>query len=186
MFKAPTLFALIVLASVSAFGQKSNQQISGQLKSLKADKQISVNYDGGGKTSKLLLIGENFSDSEAKTAGIQAMNFGMAVNYAGESLAASPDPILFTLWVLTKKPRFAENSHLVVTLPSDSVDLGDSKYAAKAASNMEYLNFTISRDQLTKIANQPNARFRIGKADFTFTQGQLQSFRNFLAASEVK
>src|SRR5699024_4917512 len=140
--------------------------------------------DSGG--SKLLAIGESFSAKEAKAAGIQAMNFGMAVNYAGNALSESPELIDLTFWVLSNKPRFAENSHWLAFIGTSGMDLGESRYAAKGAQNMEYLNFRIRRDDLTKIANQPNVNFTLGNDRFSFAPAHLLMFRNFLAASEVR
>lgn len=183
--KPPTFFALILLCSVSTFAQKTNQQITAQLKSLKADKQITVNYDASGRTTKLMLFGENFADAEARAAGLEAMNFGMAVDYPGEELKASPQELRLTFWVLSKKPRFS-GSDRWITLPPIDLDLGVPQYASKPKSNMEYLNFVIDREYLLKIAYGSNVKFRLGSHEFTFTPEHLRAFRSFLAASEVK
>ena len=69
---------------------------------------------------------------------------------------------MLTFWVLTKKPRFAENHNLLVTGESGRLDLGAARYAAKPRENMEYLNFEISREDLAKIAQDAAGRFSLG------------------------
>lgn len=178
-------YAILILAlSISAFGQKTNDAIQKQIKSLKADKQITLSYDRGGNASKIMATAENFADKDAKAAGVQAMNFGMAFFYVGQSLAASPEYINFTFWVLTKKPQFANGSRWIVTLPSGDIDLGDSRYVGKPGESMEYLNFKIKRDDLAKIAAASNVKFKLGQKQFTFTPGHIQMFKSLIAVSQ--
>jgi hypothetical protein len=112
---------------------------------------------------------------------IQAMNFGLAFFYTGQSLTASPDAINLTFWVLTKKPVFASASDWKMS----ALDLGNARYAAKAADNMEYLNFKISRADLSKIAAS-DGKFRVGGKDFSFTREHLLLFRHLLAISDIR
>jgi hypothetical protein len=134
-----------------------------------------------------MATASNFDAAEARSAGIQAMNFGMAAFYSGQQISTALDPINFTFWVLSKKPRFAPVGAWQVTLQSAPVALGDYRYAAKPSENMEYLNFKIRRDDLAKIAaSAPPVKFRLAGQSFTFTQEQLQLLRNFLAVSDSK
>lgn len=171
--------ALVLTAALAIPAQKANDVIQKQIKSLKADKQIVLSYDTTPNQSKIMATAGNFADSEAKKAGIQAMNFGMAFFYPGQSLAASPETINLTFWVLTKKPAFA-SAHGWTT---SELKLGEARYASKAAENREYLNFKISRTDLAKIAASPDPKFKLGNADFTFTPAQIQLFKTFLAVS---
>ena len=171
---------MIIAAALSISAQKTNDAIQKQIKSLKADKQIVLSYDKASNASKIMATAGNFADSEAKKAGIQAMNFGMAFFYTGQSLAAPPETINLTFWVLTKKPVFA-SSHAWTMTP---LNLGDARYAAKPAENMEYLNFKIARADLAKVAAS-DGKCKLGGKDFTFTPSQLQLLKHIIAVSEV-
>lgn len=181
------IFASVVVAltfSSASFAQKTNEAIQKQLKTLKADKQITLSFDGG--SSKIMAISDNFADSEAKTAGLQAMNFGMACFYPGKALAVSQDECNFAFWAMAKKPRFAGGSKWVVPFPAGDLDLGDSRYGPKPGENMEYLNFKLKREALKKIAAAPSpVKFKLGNYQFTFTGNQLALLKNLLAVTEV-
>ena len=180
-------FILITLALASAFtvsAQKSNDAIQKQIKSLKAEKQIMLTYDSGGSSTKIMAISDNFADSETKAAGIQAMNFAMAFNYAGSTLAAAPETIDLAFWVMAKKPVFASSHGWKAIIGTETLDLGDSRYGAKARENMEYLNFKLRREDLAKIANS-TGKITLGTASFTFTASQLTLLKNMVAVSDL-
>jgi hypothetical protein len=184
--KSILALALLLAGLVTASqAQKSNDAIQRQIKTVHAEKSLFLTYDGA--SSKLMASASNFADSEAKAAGIEAMNFGMAAFYPGQQLTTPPDTINFTFWVLSKKPRFATTGAWEVTLPSGALALGDYRYAAKPSEKMEYLNFKLKRDDLAKIATSTSpARFHLAGHDFTFTSEQMQLLRNFLAISDSK
>lgn len=183
--KSSLSIILIALSlSVAAHAQRSNDAIQKQIKTLKAEKQITLTFEGN--TSKVMVISDNFADSEAKTAGIQAMNFGVAFFYPGQTLTVSPEEFNFAFWVLTKKPQFANGSRLVVKLPDGDLDLGDSRYAGKPGENMEYLNFKIKREDMKKIAAGSKVKFSLGQREFTFTASQLTALSNLMAVSDSK
>jgi len=177
-----SILAVILIAFSIASAQKTNDAISQQIKSLKADKTITLEYDSASNTTKIFVRADNFSDAEAKKAGIQAMNFGMAHIYVGKSLEATVDTFDLAFWVLTKKPRFAEANSWVM-LGGETLDLGSARYGAKPREDMEYLNFKVSREDLAKIAAGSNAKFRLGSAEFTFTPSQLTIFKDLLAVT---
>ena len=179
-FLAVIAAAFLLCVSVSA--QKTSDAIQRQIKSLNAEKQIELSNDGG--ASKIFGRAENFADAEARAAHIEAMNFGMAFFFPGTTLAAPPDTINLTFWVLTKKPQFAASSKWLITLPNGTLDLGESRYSGKG--QMEYLNFKITRDDLAKIAAAGDVKFKLGTANFTFTPSQIQLFKNIIAISEPK
>ncbi len=178
--------SLILLAALSISAQKTNDAINSQLKSLKADKQITLSYDSSANATKLMVIADNFADAEAKKAGIQAMNFGMAFFYPGKALAAPPETINFTFWVMSKKPQFAGAHAWKATVGTETLDLGDSRYAPKPSDNMEYLNFKITRADLAKIAAGTNVKFKLGNADFTFTAAHLAIFKSLIAVTDIR
>jgi hypothetical protein len=181
-----SISAILLLTSLSVFAQKTNDAIAKQIKSLKADKTITLTYDADSKASKLFARAENFSDAEAKKAGIQAMNFGLAFFYVGKTLNTPPETITLTFMVLIKKPVFAGN-HNWINSPSrsDALDFGDARYVSKPGENMEYLNFRISRTDLAKVAASADAKFKLGNFEFTFTPAQLTMLKNFLAVSDI-
>ena len=183
------LFALVLLFLLSssfAAQSVSNEAIRQRLKNLHADKSLTLSSEPGDTTSKLMGVSENFSDGEAGSAGVRAVNFAVGFFFAGQELTKSPDRVMLTFWVLTKKPRFAENHQLTVFLPGEILVLGDARYSAKERTGLEYLNFDISRENLTKIAGESSVRFHLGNSDFTFTRSQLKLLADVLVVSEVK
>jgi len=182
MNKSAFLFLLLFASVFPALAQKTNDSVTTQIKSLNA-KGISVMPEAN--TSKIMASAESFDQKESSRAGIQAMNFGMAVFYPGRSFASPPDPINLTFWVMTKKPRFATDNKWTAALAKGPLDLGAPVYAAKAGSNMEYLNFKISRSNLAAIAAENAVKFKLGSAGFTFTPSQIALFKNFLAVTDT-
>lgn len=172
-----------LLLALTASAQKTNDAIQKQIKSLKAEKQITLTLDGG--STKVMAISDNFTDSEAKAAGIQAMNFAMAFNYAGSALAAAPETIDLAFWVMAKKPVFVTAHGWKATIGTETLDLGDARYGAKARENMEYLNFKLKREDLTKIAGS-TGKITLGTASFTFTASQLTLLKNIVAVSDPR
>ncbi len=175
---------LLLLLALSASAQKTNDAIQKQIKSLKAEKQIMLTYDPAGST-KIMAIADNFADSETKSAGIQAMNFAMAFHYAGSTLTVAPETIDLAFWVMAKKPVFLTAHGWKATIGTETLDLGDARYGAKARENMEYLNFKLKREDLAKIANS-TGKITLGTSNFTFTASQLTLLKNMIAVSDNK
>jgi hypothetical protein len=168
------IFAVVLSLSAAAFSQeKNNDQINRQIRSSGLD-HMSVTFDASSNTSKLMAVSENFSNRDADNAGVQAINFAMGFFYPGQSLKTSPETVHFTFWVLTKKPRFAENHHLTVDLDGRTLDISDARYAAKPAQNMEYLNFEFSRTALAAIGSANKVVFHIGDHTFSATPAQIK------------
>lgn len=183
MKKSVTILALIIAFAFVSYAQKKNDAIQKQIKSLKADKSFTLTYDGN--SSKIMAVGENFAEPDATRAGIQAMNFGIAVFYSGKELASAIDTFDLAFWVLTKKPKF-EASHLwKITLRNETLDIGSARYAAKPRENMEYLNFKITRTDLVRITAEKSAvRFKLGTSEFRFSPGHIILFKNLLAITD--
>jgi len=178
------IIAIGSLLAVGSFAQKTNDAIAKQIKQLKMEKTVTLSFDGN--SSKVMASSDNFSESEAKAAGIQAMNFGMAFFYAGKDLTASPETINLTFWVMSKKPKFAAAHAWSYDFADGKFDLGDAVYAAKPGQNMEYLNFKLTRKDLTRVTTNPTAKFHLGGADFTFTTAQINTLKAMLDISDVR
>lgn len=183
--KRTTLAVIIALVcAVAAAGQgRSHEDIRCQLIDLNADRVFTLTYDDAGNTSKLMAIAENLPQKEVERAGAQAINFAAAFTFTGKVLMAAPEKIALTFWVLTKKPVFANSHRWIVNAGGATVDLGDARYAAKATEKMEYLNFVVPLDDLSKIATT-GATFRLGSFDFTFTPAQIKLLSNMLAIAK--
>jgi hypothetical protein len=183
--KTLAILAAIILFAFSAFAQeKSNDSINSQIKQLGMG-HTSATFDASSNTSKLMAVAENFPNHDADSAGVQAMNFAMGFFYPGTSLKQSPESIHFSFWVLTKKPRFADNHHLTVDLDGRALDLGDARYAAKPNQNMEYLNFDIQRADLAAMGAARSATFHIGAHNFTATSSQLKLIASTARIADV-
>ena len=185
-----SLFIWTVILSFTAVALsqsgKTNDAINRQVKTLGVEKAITVSFDAGGNASKVMAVTENFSNNEVDRVGIQAMNFAMGFFYPGTTLTASPERLHFTFWVLTKKPRFAENHHFAADLGGGKIlDLGEARYSPKPREDMEYLNFEISRSDLASIAGADSVTFRLGSYAFTLTPAQQRVIRGLVRVGDV-
>lgn len=174
-----------LVVTASAQSPLSTDTIRSRVSSAHADDHISVEFDSGGKTTKIMAVSENFEKSEAGRSGILAMNFALGLFYPGDTLVKSPDSFQFTFWVLSKKPRFGASHSLTVTLPEEMLVIGSARYVAKPREQMEYLNFEVSRENLVKIARQTEVHFHLGDQQFTFTKGQMKLLADVLMVTEV-
>lgn len=186
MHRTFVIAAVILLASGLVIAQsKTNETISRQIKALQEEKSITVTFDPGGNSSKVMAVAENFSNKEADRAGLQAMNFAAGFFYPGTSLLSSPASVHFAFWVMSKKPRFAEDHKFIVQMGNKQLDLGEARYAAKRREDMEYLNFQITRSDLTSIAAADNVTFRVGPYVFAVTRAQLKLIRNLARIADT-
>ena len=173
LMKYLLVLTILAVSAAASAQEKTNDEITRQIRSLGVD-HITLDFDQASNTTKIMAVSENFSDSDASAAGIQAMNFAMAFFYSGTSLKQPPDTIHFAFWVLTKKPRFADNHHLTADIDGRILDLGMACYAAKPNQNLEYLNFEIKRTDLMVISSGRKIVFRLGNYSFASTSDQLK------------
>ena len=182
----PAVICMLILFSAAASQSKTNEKISRQISELKSEKIFTLSYDEAGNSTKLLAVAENFSDREARDSGIMAMNFAAGFFYAGNVLQKTPERVMLTFWVMSKKPRFAEDHEFSVFAGQEVIVIGNGRYSARARENMEYLNYEISREDLAKIATGSNVRFSLGGHDFTFTQQHLKLIADLLVISDTE
>lgn len=175
----PFLFISVVRAQV-----KTNSSIEQQLKVLGSD-GIEVAFDAGSNVTTLRAVAENFRNDEVRRSGVRAMNFAAGVIYPGSGIEHSPEQILLTFWVLSSKPRFGEDHTFSLFIGSETMQLGEGRYVARVRDGMEYLNYSLTREQLRSIAQQSNVRFLLGRAEFTFTKSQLKLLADLYLATEV-
>lgn len=179
------LCALSFAFCSATFAQtKSVETMSRQLAALGASKTTSVVHDSASNSSKLMFVADNFSNDDAKRANLMAINFATGFFFFGPDLSSAPERMLFTFWVMSKRPRFAEDHSLEFIAGQETIRIGEARYAAKPARNMEYLNYEIARKDLEQIAKQSKVVARIGNHEFTLTRGQLQGLANLLLVTD--
>ena len=160
MKHAITLCVAVFSLTFAAYSQAvTNEVLQTRINSAHAENNIALTFEQDSKTTKVMAVSENFSKDEVGRSGILAMNFAIGCFYPGEVFLKSPDSFLLTFWVLAKKPRFGANHALTVTLRDEVLVIGSAQYSPKPREQMEYLNFEISRESLTKIAN--HSAFRL-------------------------
>lgn len=181
-----SILVVTAVLSIAALAQvKSNAAISNQIKSLKAEKYLELNYDKPSNFTKIMAFGEDFGRDQDKSNGLSSFSFGMTFNYLGDQLQVRPESFILTFWAKSGKPKFAASHALKVTVDGETLDLGDARYATKAREkDMEYLNFNISRENLKKIAGGNSVQMTIGNAQFKFTSEHMKLFRNLLTISD--
>lgn len=180
-----SLIAILLLVVCANAQKKPNAAIQQQLKSLGSG-QVEVHYDEASKMTKIKAVSENFSDGDAKRAGVKAMNFAIGLFYPGAGLDRSPEQYVFSFWVMSGKPRFGEDHTFNAFLRNETLQLGEARYVARARDGMEYLNFNLTREQLKKIATESKVRFLLGRNDLAFTSSQLKLLADVYVATEVK
>lgn len=181
-----SLFIFSLISIGIAFGQtaKSNEAIVRQIKQSNAEKTITLDYNAAGNSSKIMFFSEDFGRGQYGSLGLKSLSFAMAFFYAGKTLNQPPPTVNLTFWVETRKPKFAEAHRVTIFNGSETLDLGDARYVSKPGENMEYLNFVIPREILTKTVSGTNQTLKIGASEFKFTAGQLKTMANFVRISD--
>jgi hypothetical protein len=187
MKRLAVLVAILPVLVFSVAAQSlSNETITSRIRAERAEKMITLTFDPASKTSKVMAVSDNFVSSETNRAGLLAMNFAIGFFYPGKELKTSPETFLLTFWVLAKKPRFAAGHDMTAVLPEEMLVIGSGRYVAKPREQLEYLNFEVSRENLTKIATQTETRFKLGDHDFTFTRSQMKLLADLLTVTALE
>lgn len=175
------LFIAFFIASPAAAQSRSFDDLKREIRDLRAER-FTLTFDQDSNQTKLMAVAQNFDQKEASKAGLQAMNFAAAFNFAGRSLTAAPDTLNFAFWVLTKRPRFGADHSWIATVGDKTVDLGEARYVSKPAENIEYLNFVVTRDELKKISVS-GVKFNVGGYEFTVTPAQTKTLSDLYTMS---
>lgn len=174
------LIVLIYATTISA-QSKLNSAIERQLRS--SGSNATVSFDVNSKVTTLKGVAENFTDADTKRSGAKAMNFAVGAIYAGDKIDRSIDPLTLSFWIMSGgKPRFAEDHTLIAVTGSDRADLGTGRYTFRR-DGMEYLNFNLTRGQVTKLTEA--SVWMIGGKQFTPTSSQKKLLRDVLAATHI-
>ncbi len=181
----PTLAAIILCTFAASAQTLSNTDISSRIRSLNAEKFITLTFNGSGNTTTIRAVSDNFPDAEAKRSGILAMNFALGTYYAGDKLLRTPEKLLLSFWVLTKKPKFGEHHSLSFKVNGSTIDLGDSRYVYKERLDVEYLNFELRPDQIASLAASDGGHIQVGSQTFTLTSSQKNLIADILDITKV-
>jgi hypothetical protein len=181
-----SIIVIIVFLSVFAMAQtKSNEQILSQMKTLSVGKNIQLEFDKGSNYSKLLILSNELTNEQAKKNGLSSLTFGMMYGFNGKELTFTPNAFVLTFWAKGKNAKFAEAHNWTVNVDGEMLDLGDARYARRNSDDREFLNFSITRENLTKIAQAQNVSFSLGNFQLKFTAEQLKQFGNFVSLSDT-
>lgn len=171
----------LILLSISVQAQaKTNTAIEQQLRS--SGSNATVHFDPNSKVTTLKGVAENFSEADTKRAGVKALNFAVGALYAGDKIERSLDLLMLSFWIMSGKPRFGEDQTLVVVSGSNRAELGIGRYVARR-DGMEYINFNLTRDQISKVAGAE--LIILGRKPFTPTGTQKKLLRDILAATQA-
>lgn len=181
-----SIIFIIFLASILVSAQsKTNAQISAQMKALNAAKNIQIEYDKSSNYSKLFMLSDEFANEQSKKNGLSSLTFGMMYGFNGTELTFTPDVFVLTFWARGKNTKFAEAHQWTATVDGETVDLGEARYAHKNGDEREFLNFAVTRENLSKIAQGKDVNFSLGNYQFKFTADQLKQFADFLKISNM-
>ena len=174
---------LLIFSTIVFTQTKSNEAVSSQIKSLKAEKILILDYDKSSNSTKIMAFGEDFGREQNKPNNLSKFSFGMMFNYAGNTLSYTPESFVTTFWAEGKKAGFAASHALTITIDGENVELGEARYATKSGDNREFLNFNFPREVLEKIVNGKNVQMKLGNTNFKFTPEHLKLFAGLLAIS---
>lgn len=181
-----TVLTFIGIFTAVSFGQsKSNANISKQIKETGAEKTIVLEHNESSNATKLMFFGEDFGHSQYEKTGIKSLTFGMMFFYPGKNLDAAPAAVTWTFWVESKKPKFAQSHNVSIFTPTETIDLGSARYAAKSGENREFLNFAVPFETLKKIAESANGNLKIGDYELKFTPEHLRRLKDFVALASL-
>ena len=183
-----SIFTILIIFFITSFvsaQSKSNDQILAQMKTLNVSKNIQIEYDKSSDYSKLLMISDELTNEQSKKNGLSSLTFGMMYGFNGKALTFSPDVFILTFWAKGKNTKFAESHHWTATVDGETVDLGDARYARKNGDDREFLNFSITRENLEKIAQGKDVSLSLGNFQFKFNAEQLKQFADFLNLSDI-
>ena len=177
------LSLFIVLFVVGgAFGQSeiNPTNFDKKVRELKSGKSVLWEPpEPGLSSSRIIAISKKFRGEPIQRVVVEEIDFAVAVVFEYR-LRSAPNEFLFTFRVKNKKPLFAASNDWTAILDSETLDFGKARYAARASEKKEFLNFTISRENLEKIAKSPNVKFRIGEAELQISSEQRRILANFL------
>ena len=180
-----TLF-LLSLTTISLAQTKSNDTISNQIKSFKAEKILILNYDNSSNVTQIMAFGEDFGSEQNRANNLSKFSFGMKFVYIGNEIKDVPQSFITTFWAEGKKSSFATAHNLTVRVDGENLEVGEARYFKKSGDDREFLNFNFPREILEKIVNGKNVQMKIGNATFKFTAEHLKLFTGLLAISSVK
>jgi hypothetical protein len=179
-----SLFTILLLTTFTNAQSKSIEAISEQIKTLKAEKQIQLEYDKSSNYSKLLLISDGFGGEQNRKNNLSSFTFGMMYGFNGRELTMTPEVFVLTFWAKGKNTHFAESHFWKALVDGETVELGEARYARRNGDDREFLNFVVSRDNLEKISNGKVVSFTIGQAEFNVRSESLRMFANLLTISD--
>jgi hypothetical protein len=184
MNKLLLIFVLtLAFSSIATSQTKNNDSISTQIKSLKAEKILVLDYDNLSNVTQIMAFGGDFGRDQNRNNKLSKFSFGMKFIYVGKTLTNSPQSFITTFWAEGKKAGFANSHALTITVDGENLELGDARYATKSGDDREFLNFNFPREVLAKIVNGKNVQMKMGNANFKFTPEHLKLFAGLLAIS---
>lgn len=179
----PILFVILSFVAFAAAQGKSSEAIGSQIKSLRAEKTLAVEFNKASNITKILAFGEDFGRNQDRANNLESFSFGTTFFFAGNVLTAAPDSFVTTFWAQGRKPMFAESHALTIVVDGESLDCGQARYARKSGDPREFLNFVLPRAYLEKIAKGRDVQLKMGSAQFKFKPEHLKLFSNLLAIS---
>ncbi|MGI9035356.1 MAG: hypothetical protein ACR2GD_04880 [Pyrinomonadaceae bacterium] len=178
------IITVVLLAAAFAAAQtKTDEAISNQIKSLKAEKTLELRYDKSSNVSKVLGFGADFGKEQDRANNLNSFDFGMTFFFAGNILTSAPDSFTTTFWAEGKRAVFAESNALTIIVDGENLDVGNARYARKTGDPREFLNFMMPRAYLEKIVKGHDVKLKIGAAQFKFKPEHIMLFSNLLAIS---
>jgi len=177
------ILTLLFISTFTLAQTKNIDEISQEIKSLKADKNIQLEYDKSSNYSKLMLLSDGFGSDQNKKNGLSSFTFGMMYGFNGRELTSSPIVFILTFWAKGKNTHFAESHFWKAIVDGETVELGEARYARKNGDDREFLNFVVARQNLEIISKGRDVSFQIGNAEFKVSPEQLQMFASLLKVS---
>lgn len=108
--------------------------------------------------------------------------FGSIDSFSGKTRTSpTPDKVLVTFVSVSKQKQFSSSRSWGVFADDERIKLGEGEYISERGSSgeAELLLFALSVDNLRKIAKAEKVQMQVGKKEFTLTEAQLESLREY-------
>lgn len=141
-----------------------------------ADKNIEIKYD---KFKDRTTVSLKLTITEKLP--IEELLFALTNSFEGKKQTSMPSDISGFFLSVTKEKQYSISHSWIVLADDERIKLGDGMYQGEANDSRaaEVIIYSISSENLKKIANAKKVEMQLGSKEFTLTELQLASFKEF-------
>jgi hypothetical protein len=143
-------------------------------------KAVEVKYDKFKDTTSVTLTLQLIKKVALLSTG-EDLSLSLVSSFDGKKPTLMPDDINGFFLSVSKKKQYSNSHSWIVLADDERIRLGDGVYKGEegAVRAAEVIIYSISLANLKKIASAKKVETQIGNAEFTLTEPQLQSLKDF-------